>query len=166
MERVDGWADKLEKYLLGRHEQKFVWGESDCCLFVADTIQVLTGVDVGTYFRGKYDRILPAYALMKDYSNGGSIQETWEKIAANHGMKPIYNIFYKGLFPPILVARKDILPGDLVTMKVEQYCNPVAARLANGITVGIQSFTQGILSQGKDGLVLSTEPEIISAWKI
>ena len=151
MERVDGWAAKLENYLLGRHDKAFEWGTTDCCMFVGDSIRIITGVDVIEYFRGKYNKILPAFALMKVYSDGGAIQETWERIAENHEMEQI--------------RTKDLLPGDLVTMKAEA-ANPVAGRLSNGITVGIQSFTTGILSQGPDSLVLSTEPDIVSAWKI
>jgi hypothetical protein len=151
MERVDGWAAKLENYLLERHDKAFEWGTTDCCMFVGDSIRIITGVDVVEYFRGKYNKILPAFALMKDYSNGGSVQETWERIAGCYEMKQI--------------RTKALLPGDLVTMKAEA-CNPVAGRLSNGITVGIQSFTTGILSQGADSLMLSTKPNIMSAWKI
>ena len=57
-------------------------------------------------------------------------------------------------------------PGDMVLLKA-QACDPVAERLSNGLTVGIMGFDDmGVLSQGKDGLVLHTEPEIINAWRI
>ena len=152
MTRIDGWENKLETYFLSRKDTPFIWGKTDCCMFVADAIKAITEVDVGEYFRDKYTKILPAYALMKAYSNGGSLQETWERIASDNKMKQVYN--------------KDMLPGDIVTMKLEGYCNPLAGRLSNGITVGIQSFAEGVLCQGKEGLVLSLKPEIVSSWKI
>lgn len=151
MTRIDGWENKLETYLLGRAEQKLVWGSTDCCMFVADSIKAVTDVDVALYFRGKYNRMRAAYAMLKRYSGGGSVQETWEKLALEYNMTKIES--------------KDLQAGDIVTMRAEAH-NAVAGRLSNGVTVGVQSFDAGILSQGPNGVMLTQEPEIVSAWKI
>ena len=52
--RVTDWPEKLHAFIAARREVPFKWGENDCCLFAADTVQVLTGVDHARDFRGTY----------------------------------------------------------------------------------------------------------------
>lgn len=63
--RIQGWekilADKIEA---ARHTP-FHWGEHDCCLWAADVVQGLTGMDYMADFRGRYKNEFGALKLIK-----------------------------------------------------------------------------------------------------
>lgn len=50
--RIDGWESRL-LYAL-QENRKFEWGACDCCLFAADIVRGISGVDPAEKFRGKY----------------------------------------------------------------------------------------------------------------
>ena len=52
--RVEGWEKILHDTLETMKERPFVWGTFDCCLFAADIVQALTGVDYAAGYRGTY----------------------------------------------------------------------------------------------------------------
>lgn len=43
----------------------FKWGQYDCCLFVANYLLLVTGVDFASDFRGKYNSKLSAFKFLK-----------------------------------------------------------------------------------------------------
>tara|TARA_Y100001951_G_C11243571_1_gene242021 strand:+ start:349 stop:804 length:456 start_codon:yes stop_codon:yes gene_type:complete len=151
MKRVKGWEHKLEQLFNARLRTPFEWGTNDCCIFVADSVRSITEVDISEWFRGRYQGRTKAFRLLKEFARG-SVAETMDRITTKYGMKE--------------ADPGSLLPGDVVTMKVIPL-DPVAGRLAKGVTVGVQSFTKGaILSPGKDGLVLSIQPYIHKAWTL
>ena len=84
---------------------------------------------------------------------GGSVRETVTTLARNYEMAPVS-------------SRAEMRPGDMVIMKARA-CDPIAERLSDGLTVGIMGFnSMGVISQGKDGLVLHTDPEVVDAWRM
>ena len=60
----------LIEFLQSRRDQPFVWGENDCCLFVADGIKVFTGIDHASEFRGQYSSELGAAKALKRLGAG------------------------------------------------------------------------------------------------
>ena len=147
MKRVDGWQLNLKEYLQGRLNTPLIWGQSDCCLFVADAVQVITGGDIAHWFRGQYDTRRGAFNKMKEYCQG-SVQETFQMFAELNGFNEV----------------QAIETGDIVLLKADA-CDPVAGRLSNGMTVGL-GLNFGTISQGKDGLVLTEEPEVVKVWRL
>lgn len=50
----EAWHLQLDAFMALRGRTPFNWGEHDCCLFAADAVQAMTGVDHATDWRGKY----------------------------------------------------------------------------------------------------------------
>ncbi len=71
----------------------FVWGKSDCCLFTADFVQVLTGIDPAKDYRNKYKTEIGAKRALVKY---GSV----EKALDEHFKRINYNFAKRG--DPIL----------------------------------------------------------------
>lgn len=55
----------LHAFIESRRETPFKWGENDCCLFAADWVLELTGVDHAEKYRGKYDDEKGAARIIK-----------------------------------------------------------------------------------------------------
>ncbi len=64
--RFENWPELLAAFIEARRHTPFKWGESDCCLFAADALLAMTGVDVAAHNRGKYDTARGALALIKE----------------------------------------------------------------------------------------------------
>lgn len=69
MERLPDWPTRLAAFIEARRERAFSWGESDCCLFVCDCVEAMTGTDPGARWRGLYVSEKGARRLLRD--NGG-----------------------------------------------------------------------------------------------
>ena len=151
MKRVEQWEDKLVEFFKERLKTPFKWGENDCCLFMADSIESITRVDIGEWFRDKYRDRTGAFRLLKQFANG-SVTETMDELTTKYGMTETDHSL--------------LSPGDVVLMKANPL-DPIAECLSNGVSVGIESFTKGaVLSPGKDGLVLSMKPQVYKAWTL
>ena len=69
MQRLPNWQDRLSAAFARAHAAKFEWGEFDCCLWAADAVLALTGVDPAAGLRGQYSGPLEAYRVVR--SMGG-----------------------------------------------------------------------------------------------
>lgn len=69
MTRLPDWPERLANFIEARRERAFSWGESDCCLFVCDGIETMTGTDPGERWRGLYQSEKGARRVLRD--NGG-----------------------------------------------------------------------------------------------
>lgn len=69
MQRFEDWPTRLAAFIEARLERAFSWGEADCCLFVCDGVEALTGHDPAARWRGLYTSEKGARRLMRD--NGG-----------------------------------------------------------------------------------------------
>ena len=94
----------LEAHLYSRIDTPFAWGVHDCCLFAADAIEAMHGVDIADDFRGKYSDQVSAMELIKTVTGGSTIADAAAHCASKHGMT-------EHQFP--LMAQR----GDLVVMK-------------------------------------------------
>lgn len=69
MQRLQDWPTRLADFIEARRERAFSWGDSDCCLFVCDAVEVMTETDPGARWRGLYASERGARRVMRD--NGG-----------------------------------------------------------------------------------------------
>lgn len=58
--RPENWPKLLNAYIDEKSRDVFEWGRNDCCLFIADWVKVLSGVDYAAEYRGKYNTALSA----------------------------------------------------------------------------------------------------------
>lgn len=59
-------ADLSIEFIEGWRSKPFVWGESDCCMFVAEYVKKLTGVDHAVRWRGTYSTEVGALKALKE----------------------------------------------------------------------------------------------------
>lgn len=71
MERFPDWPTRLAAFIETRRARVFSWSESDCCLFVCDAVEAMTGIDPGARWRGLYSSEKGARRLLRD--NGGVV---------------------------------------------------------------------------------------------
>lgn len=62
--RPHDWEHRLHAFLESEKAKPFAWGTHDCCIFAANWIQALTGVDIAEDFRGKYSDEASCNALL------------------------------------------------------------------------------------------------------
>jgi hypothetical protein len=65
-------ADALKHYLAENGRRRFVWGELDCFLFVADWVEQITRRDPASAYRGAYATSRYGRNIIK--ANGGVLQ--------------------------------------------------------------------------------------------
>ena len=52
LQRLPHWRLHFDQLLCSRLQTNFAWGIFDCCLFAADVVQAVTGVDPAAPYRG------------------------------------------------------------------------------------------------------------------
>lgn len=65
---------------------RFAYGERDCCLWVANAVEAMTGVDIAAAFRGRYHSRAEAMDLCEQYSGGRSIRYLVTKALREQGL--------------------------------------------------------------------------------
>jgi hypothetical protein len=63
-QRISNWPRALADFMESRRVTPFKWGEHDCCLFAADAVQAITGIDLAEQYRGTYDSALGAMRIL------------------------------------------------------------------------------------------------------
>lgn len=63
--RFENWPEMLQEQIKHAKLKSFEWGKFDCCLFAADTVYAMTGVDPVAEFRGRYSTRIGAAKLIK-----------------------------------------------------------------------------------------------------
>lgn len=70
MPRVPGWANKLNKYLTDAQEiykeTGLVYGQFDCCTFIAEWVEICTGEDLYEEYRDNYTSADEGWALLAE----------------------------------------------------------------------------------------------------
>lgn len=117
--KIKNWESMLAKFIQSHKNTPFAWGEHDCCLFAANAVKLITGIDYADRFRGKYTTQLGSVRALKRYGKGG-IKETLDEVMG----EPI---------PRLQCSR-----GDVVLIMLEQptlgiYYNGVWAPGLNGV---------------------------------
>ena len=141
MERRDGWEHYLDEFIFKRKRSSFRYGKNDCCLFVCDAVERMTGVDPAEEFRGKYSTKSGAYELLKKFA-GGKLEETVRTLTKNYGMPEINKNF---------AGR-----GDVVLVNGEM-----------GDALGIVDMTgEQVAIPARKGLVFFPMIAIKKAWRV
>lgn len=83
--RTTNWQAALSAFVAARRSMPFAWGSNDCCLFAADAVQAMTGVDHAAELRG-YSSALEAGRLVE--ARGGLA-----RIAAGALGEPVAPLF-------------------------------------------------------------------------
>ncbi|MBS0430496.1 MAG: hypothetical protein JSR41_24685 [Proteobacteria bacterium] len=83
--RTRNWQAALSAFIAERRSVPFAWGSNDCCLFAADAVQAMTGVDHAAELRG-YGSALEAARLIE--ARGGL-----ERIASDALGEPVAPVF-------------------------------------------------------------------------
>lgn len=68
--RKINWVQLIAKEIETKRNTPFVWGDSDCCLTVADIIKAYTGEDLAEEFRGRYTTAIGSARALKRYGQG------------------------------------------------------------------------------------------------
>jgi hypothetical protein len=138
MARVDNWPRVHAEFIEERRAMTFEWGKQDCCLFVADWVTRLTGVDPAAQWRGKYTNERGAALCMK--RNGGDVLAFASKVFAKQGW-PVCDVRQ---------ARR----GDVACVET-----PMGPAL--GVCAG-----RDVFAPGADGLVVVPTLQALRAWRI
>jgi hypothetical protein len=97
------WPALLEEFLAQNKERTFRYGSWDCCLFVADAIQTMTGTDLAAEYREQYSNRAQAMLAVSERTGRPSVRSVAEHQARIHEMLPV---------EPLRAAR-----GDMVLLK-------------------------------------------------
>ena len=76
MPKKNNWPTLLAHFIEDRKAVPFEWGKNDCCLFVADAIEHITGNDYAAEYRGTYTTELGAYRSLKKRGDG-TVASAW-----------------------------------------------------------------------------------------
>lgn len=97
--RYPDWQKRLAQVLQAASERPFSWGEHDCCLFVADCVFAVCGIDPLADYRGQYNSALSARkALLRGHGSiVGIFDSVFERV-------------------PVKLAQR----GDVVVFSTEQ----------------------------------------------
>lgn len=93
--RYPDWPAKLRDFIESRRDMPYAIGSNDCCLFVADCIQAITGNDPAESLRG-YTTAEAAQALIDDHG----------------GMKALVTEFLGKPNGPLCAGRGDVVSVD------------------------------------------------------
>ena len=126
------------------HPEPFAWGKQDCCLFAADGVQAITGVDIAQDFRGNYTDQTSAFALIKSITGGTTVADAAAYCATKYGMQE---------WKAPLCARR----GDLVAVKNND----------GQIIAGIVSLNgRDVLCMSETGVINLSIRQVVRAWKV
>lgn len=110
--RIRGWESRLTKLHASRMRTLYAWGSHDCCMFGADSVREVIGVDFAAPFRDRYSTKEEAYALLKEIGCDGI-----------GGLVSMFlpEIMIGGMAAPALARRGDIIlapspEGDFVAV--------------------------------------------------
>ncbi len=86
MTRKGNWQALLHAFLVEHRFEAFEYGRWDCCLFVGEAVQVMTGVDPAADLRGAYSSRVEARRFMRRCGLR-SVEVAVEAVAAEYGMR-------------------------------------------------------------------------------
>ena len=86
LRRFEDWPTRLERYLASCESRAFRYGQLDCCLFVADAICAMTGVDPAQPFRANYTSRKEAIRAIRTYTGQTTVAAVAERVFAEQGL--------------------------------------------------------------------------------
>ena len=136
LKRHPNWPELLAGKIDAARTSPFIWGENDCCLFAADCVEIMTGIDLAGDYRN-YKTKAEALRLLKKY---GGVAGIAEAIAKQHSILEIQ---------PLNAQRGDVCLFDI----------------GRGDTLGVVAG-EHIFAPGPDGLVGFPLEQAVRAWRI
>ena len=103
MQRFPDWPVRLEAFLLANQMRGFEWGQWDCCLFVADAINAMTGLDPALRLRGSYTTYRGALTACLSICGKRSVEDCAVRLLIDAEGRPI---------PPLQARRGDAVLAD------------------------------------------------------
>lgn len=80
MSRKENWPQLLNQYLGEIRSKEFEWGVFDCCIMCAGAIEAITGEDLMSEFRGKYDSEETSDEALAEIGKGDLYQTLVDKL--------------------------------------------------------------------------------------
>lgn len=99
MPRIQGWERALSAAVEAARHRPFQRGVFDCCIWPADVVLAMAGIDGAAAFRGRYTTRTGAIRALAEFSGGGGLLEVMRKLASQHGWSEI---------KPLLARRGDV----------------------------------------------------------
>jgi hypothetical protein len=140
LHRYSDWPSRLHSYLETRRYAEFAYGSHDCCLFVADAIVAMTGIDVAASFRNTYHSGPGALRRICAYSAFATVEDLVATVFREHGLPEI---------SPAHAARGD-----------------VALLPENGHILGLISLSGTVLAAAEHGWLEYPATIACRAWKV
>lgn len=101
--RYEDWPKRLQAEIAAARKRTFAYGAFDCCLFAADCVQAMTGIDYAAELRG-YTSKLDAYRIVAAY---GSLEAM---ITTLLGREPVHRSqAHRG---DVVLAEVELAPGE------------------------------------------------------
>lgn len=136
LKRYPDWPERLSRYLASVKARPFVWGEHDCCLFAADALLAMTGIDTAARWRNRYSTSIGAGRVLKLEGFDSLEAAITDAIGQSE--------------PNLMLASR----GDVAL--VRNAGNPAA-----GIVFG-----RGVYVPGESGLLCLSRDTIIHLWRV
>jgi cell wall-associated NlpC family hydrolase len=145
--RREDWPQRLAEYLEEHRSTPFVWGTFDCCLFVCDAIEAMTGVDPGRNLRGRYVNETGALDVLLEEYGTDNLERVVEKICELEG--------YPEMTPSF--AQR----GDVVIVNA-----PLSAESMFHVCLGIVAPGGRAAVASPRGFILFPLSRVVRAWRV
>jgi hypothetical protein len=150
LKRTTHWLTReLDSFLRQSKSVPFAWGSNDCCLFAANAIEAMTGVDIADDFRGKYADESSAFALIASVTGGTTVADAAAWCVKKHGLSEWLDAAARPL--PLMAKR-----GDLVVVEN-------AGRLIAGVVDLSGKF---VACMGESGTLSISVRRVTRAWHV
>lgn len=114
MRRKQTWPEDLHAFFEARKGEPFAWGKNDCCIFTADAIAAMTGVDVAAEYRAmSYTTEAAAFAALHTVTGGTTVEDAANYAARKYGIKELPSVLFAQRGDLVLFAHAAGADGDL-----------------------------------------------------
>ena len=142
MPRRPDWQSAFDEFLIASRARPFVWGQWDCCLFVADAIRAITGEDLACGLRARYSSLREARWILRARYGSASIERSVAKLFSVAGLPEV---------SPRFAHRGD----------------PVIARGGSDFQIGVVGLNGSIVINSERHGLIDIPPSLaVRAWHI
>lgn len=140
--RFEDWPTRFSTFLDARRTTRFAYGAHDCCLFVADALEVITGIDFAAEFRNRYHSAFGARRRIREICPSATVAAIAALIFGAYGLREI---------SPAYAQRGDVLALSLAR---------------EGIVLGLISLDGMPIIAAEYGWGISDRMYAVKAWKV
>ena len=139
--RYEDWPERLDAFFASRRHAEFAYGVHDCCLFAADAVEAITGIDPASEFRSTY------------HSRFGSLRRLRQTCGRASLAIAVAAIFSRLNFP--VITPNCAGRGDVVLLT-----------LPSGETLCVISLAGEAVAASASGFIVLPRALVRAAWKI